>query len=104
MVVVIDEEMAERAASSGWSYYIHCQFICLDLDALARKLLTILAKDPIEPSQLGDVRPDGYLVNRLRDRVDGGERRRDGCKRHKRELKVLCLVPMLWKSMALSKK
>ena len=30
----------------------------LDLDSPASKLLTILTKNPIEPSQLGEVRPD----------------------------------------------
>ena len=47
----------------------------LDLDAPASKLLTILMKNPVEPSQLGEVRPDDRAwvpgFNPLHDRGDG---------------------------------
>ena len=54
----------------------------LDLDSPASKFLTILTKNPIEPSQLGEVRPDDRAwvpgVNPLRDRGDGGAGEEEG--------------------------
>ena len=56
----------------------------LDLDVPARKLLTILTKDPIEPSQLEDVRSDDRAwvpgANPLRERADGSAEREEGAR------------------------
>ena len=83
----------------------------LDLDAPARKLLTILTKEPIEPSQLGDVRSDDRAwvpgANPLRERADGGAEREEGAvvaERHEERAEGPMLGPYAVEVDGLSRK